>query len=160
MPKELKNITENVMGQIHLGKAKMKPKIYFVAGSVLTFVGLVSSVIASIFLFGLIKFSLRTHWGPGAQYKLDQMLSNFPWWTLVFAIIILVLGIWLIRKYDFSYKKEPWMIILGFVLVILVSGWVIDMTGLNDKLFQHGPMKGMMQNYYPNKNIQNGPLWR
>ena len=159
MPKEIKNITENVMEQIHIGKVKMKPKMYFVVGSILTFIGLVSSVVVSVFLFGLIKFSLRAH-GRMGQYRFDELVSNFPWWTLVFAIIILVLGIWLIRKYDFSYKKEPWMIILGFVLVILVSGWVIDMTGLNDKLFQHGPMKGMMQNYYPNKNIQNGPLWR
>ena len=156
MPKEIKNITENVMEQIHIGKVKMKPRMYFVIGSILTFIGLGSSVVVSVFLFGLIKFSLRAH-GRMGQYRFDELVSNFPWWTLVFAIIILVLGIWLIRKYDFSYKKEPWMIILGFVLVILVSGWVIDMTGLNDKLFQHGPMKGMMQNYYPNKNIQNGP---
>jgi len=152
MPKELKNITENVMGQIHLGKAKMKPKIYFVAGSVLTFVGLVSSVIASIFLFGLIKFSLRTHWGPGAQYKLDQMLSNFPWWTLVFAVLGLVIGIWLIRQYDFSYKKEPWIIILGFILVVMIAGWTIDVMGLNDNLLQRGPMKRIMQNYSSEKN--------
>lgn len=153
MSKEIKNITENVMDQIHNGKVKMKPKIYFIIGSILTFVGLVSSFIVSIFLFGLIKFSLRTH-GRMSQYRFDELVANFPWWTLVLAIIFLFLGIWLIRKYDFSYKREPWMIILGFVLVVIVSGWVMDMTGLNDRLFQRGLMKGMMQDYHPNRNIQ------
>lgn len=153
MPKEIKNITESVMDQIHIGKVKMKPRIYFIIGSILTFMGLVFSVVVSIFLFGLIKFSLRTH-GRMSQYRFDELVANFPWWTLVFAIIFLFFGIWLIRKYDFSYKNEPWMIILGFVLVVIVSGWVVDMTGLNDRLFQRGPMKGMMQDYHPNRNIQ------
>jgi uncharacterized membrane protein len=147
------------MEQIHLGKAKMKPKIYFIIGSILTFVGLVSSVIVSTFLFGLTKFSLRTH-GPMGQYRFDQIISSFPWWTFIFAVVGLVIGIWLIRQYDFSYKKEPWVIILGFILIVLFAGWTIDVMGLNDNLLQRGPMKGMMQNYFLDKNIQNGPGWR
>ncbi len=159
MSKEIKNITENVMNQIHNGKVKMKPKIYFVLGSVLAFVGLVSSVVFSVFLFGLIRFSLRVH-GRMGQYRFDELISNFPWWTLVFAVVGLILGIWIFRRYDFSYKKEPWIVILGFILIIIVSGWVIDVVGLNDGLLQRGPMKRIMQNYYPNKDIQGGLWWR
>jgi len=145
MSKELKNITESVMEQIHLGKAKMKPKMYFIIGSILTFIGLISSVIVSTFLVGLTRFSLRAH-GPMGQYRFDQIISNFPWWTLVFAVFGLVIGIWLIRQYDFSYKKEPWIIILGFILIILIAGWTID------NLLQRGPMKRIMQNYSSEKN--------
>ncbi|KKR43110.1 MAG: hypothetical protein UU10_C0036G0004 [Parcubacteria group bacterium GW2011_GWF1_40_6] len=151
MSKELKNITESVMEQIHLGKAKMKPKMYFIIGSILTFIGLISSVIVSTFLVGLTRFSLRAH-GPMGQYRFDQIISNFPWWTLVFAVFGLVIGIWLIRQYDFSYKKEPWIIILGFILIILIAGWTIDVMGLNDNLLQRGPMKRIMQNYSSEKN--------
>lgn len=143
MPKELKNITENVMSQIHLGKAKMKPRTYFVIGSILAFVGLISSVIVSTFLVGLIRFSLRTH-GPMGQYRFDQIISSFPWWTTILAVLGLFIGIWLIRQYDFSYKKNPWVIILSFVLAIVVAGCIVDMTGLNDTMFRYGPMRGMM----------------
>ena len=139
------------MEQIHLGKAKMKPKMYFIIGSILTFIGLISSVIVSTFLVGLTRFSLRAH-GPMGQYRFDQIISNFPWWTLVFAVFGLVIGIWLIRQYDFSYKKEPWIIILGFILIILIAGWTIDVMGLNDNLLQRGPMKRIMQNYSSEKN--------
>ncbi len=154
MQKELKNVTENIMSQIHQGKIKMRPKLYFIIGSVLTFLGLVFSVITSVFLVGLIRFSLRIH-GPVGQLKLGQMISNFPWWITLVAIAALILGIWLVRQYDFSYKNNPWLIIFGFILVILVAGWLVDMTGLNDKLSQRGPMKGIMQNC-----LQNKPCWR
>jgi len=148
MPKELKDITNTVMNQIHQGKIKMKPKIYFIIGSILTFFGLISSIIVSIFLFGLIRFSLRSH-GPMGQYRFEQIVSDFPWWIILFAIISLIIGVWLIKQYDFSYKKQPVMIILGFIVTIIITGWVIDMTGLNDNLIRkNGPMKGMMRNYF------------
>lgn len=151
MSKDLKNITENVMEQIEQGKIKMKPKIYFIIGSVLTFLGLIISIISSIFFIGLIRFSFRAR-GPMSQYKLDQMISTFPWWIIVLAIIMLIVGIWLIRQYDFSYKKNPLIIVIGFILSIVVVGWVLDMTGLNDRLLERGPMKGIMRSYIEGNN--------
>ena len=153
MSEELKNITNNIMEQIDKGKIKMKPKIYFIIGSIITFFGLISSMIVSIFLIGLIRFSIRSN-GRMAQYRFDQILSNFPWWTTIFAIISLIIGIWLIRKYDFSYKKKNVTIILGFVLAIIITGYTIDAIGLNDTLLHRGPMQGMMQNYFKGNKIQ------
>ena len=148
MSEELKNIEEKVMMQIYQGKIKIKPRIYFVIGSILTFIGLVSSIITSVFMFGLLKFSLRIHYGRGAQYKLEQMLLEFPWWIIVLAILGLLLGIYFIRKYDFSYKKNPLVIIIGFILAILLAGWFIDAVGLNEILLHSGPMKGIMRNSF------------
>lgn len=144
MSKELKNITDNIMDQIHAEKIKMRPRAYFVAGSILTFVGLVSSVVVSVFLVGLIRFSLRSH-GKMASYKLDQILSSFPWWAPILAIVGLVVGIWLLRKYDFSFKVNFKVVIIGFILAIVVGGWIVDSIGLNDILIRRGPMQGMMR---------------
>lgn len=155
MSKELKNIADNVMDQIHEDKIKMKPKAYFIAGSILTFVGLVSSVVISIFLVGLIRFSLRSH-GLMASYRLDQILSSFPWWAPVIAIVGLIAGIWLLRKYDFSFKMNFKMVIIGFILAVIVGGWVIDSIGLNDVLIRRGPMQGIMRQYMQDNNIQSG----
>jgi hypothetical protein len=159
MSKELKNITDNIMGQIHDKKIKMRPRIYFIAGSIFTFVGLVSTIVASVFLVGLIRFSLRSH-GPMASYRFDQILSSFPWWAPILAILGLVIGIWLLRKYDFSFRVNFKVIIVGFILAIIVGGWVIDSVGLNDILIRRGPMQGMMRQYMQDNNIQDGgPGW-
>lgn len=155
MSKELKNITDNIMDQIHEEKIKMRPRAYFVVGSILTFVGLVSSVVVSVFLVGLIRFSLRSH-GPMWNYRFDQIMSIFPWWAPIIAIVGLIAGIWLLRKYDFSFKINLKVMIIGFVLAVLVGGWVIDSTGLNDILARRGPMRGMMRQYMQN-NIQQFP---
>jgi uncharacterized protein YacL len=152
MPKEIKNITENIMSQIKQGKLKMKPRGYFILGSLFTFIGLISTVIVSTFSIGLIKFSLRSH-GPMGQYKFDQMLTKFPWWTMIIAILGLVLGVWLIQQYNFSYKIKPWLVIIIFILAIIVGGYIIDITGINDTLSRQGPMKGMMRNYIKVNNL-------
>ncbi len=147
------------MGQIHDKKIKMRPRIYFIAGSIFTFVGLVSTIVASVFLVGLIRFSLRSH-GPMASYRFDQILSSFPWWAPILAILGLVIGIWLLRKYDFSFRVNFKVIIVGFILAIIVGGWVIDSVGLNDILIRRGPMQGMMRQYMQDNNIQDGgPGW-
>ena len=131
------------------GEIKMKPRLYFILGSILTFIGLISTVMVSTFSVGLISFSLRAH-GRMGQYRFDQILASFPWWTLVLAISALTLGIWLIRHYDFSYKTKPGLVIAGFILAIIIAGYIIDYTGLNDTLSRRGPMRGMMRNYMQN----------
>jgi magnesium-transporting ATPase (P-type) len=150
MSKDIKNITQEIMRKIEVGEIKMKPKIYFLLGSIITFIGLISTVIVSTFSIGLIRFSLRSH-GPMGQYRLDQIMTKFPWWTLILAIFTLTLGIWLIRKYNFSYKVKPGLIIIGFILAIIIGGYIIDITGVNDTISRQGPMKGMMRNYMLNK---------
>lgn len=159
MPEELKDIKENIMNQINHGKIKMKPKIYFILGSVLTFIGLTFSTIFSMFLIGLIRFSLRNNGGPMSDYRFDQILSNFPWWTLVFAILGLIIGISILKKYDFSYKINPLIMVSGFILAIIIAGFFIDAIGLNDTLHRRGPMQGMMNNYLQ-KGDGTGPMWK
>ena len=146
------------MDQIHRNKIKMRPRMYFIFGSLLAFIGLVSSVVASVFFVGLIRFSLRAH-GPMAGYKLDQLLSAFPWWAPVFAVVGLVAGIWLLRRYEFSFKLNFKFLIVGFVLAVILGGWVVDSIGLNDILVRKGPMHGVMRQYMQDENIQGRPGW-
>ena len=140
------------MDKIHHGKIKMRPKVYFIAGSLLAFLGLVASMLVSVFLVGLMRFSLRTH-GPMGEYRLDQILSSFPWWAVVVAILGLIIGIWLLRRYDFSYKINFKVVVISFVVAIIVAGWVIDATGLNDILFRQGPKQGIMRQYLQENNV-------
>jgi len=158
MPREVKNIKASVMDQIHNEDIKMRPKVYFIAGSILTFVGLVSSVVLSVFFIGLMRFSLRSH-GPMASYRLEQILSSFPWWAPVFAAVGLFAGIWLLRKYDFTFKRNFKVLAVGFILAVIAGGWLIDSTGLNDALMRRGPMQGIMRQFHDDSDVQSGQGW-
>jgi len=159
MSKELKDLTSAVMNKIHNKDIKMKPKIYFIMGSILTFVGLIFSISTSVFLVGLLRFSLRSH-GPMGEYRLDQMISTFPWWTAVVAVLGLVIGVWLLLQYDFSYKIDFRILIAGFILAVLTAGFIIDTVGLNDSLLRQRRTQGMMRMYLDrddaNFRMQNG----
>lgn len=139
MSKELNSISGNVMNEIRLGRLKMRPKIYFIAGSILTFIGLVSSILSSVFLIGLLRFSLRTH-GPMGEYRLAQIVESFPWWILILAILGLAIGLWLVRRYNFSYKLNFKLVVFWFIAVLAVAGYLLDTTGLNEIFYQRGYM--------------------
>jgi len=153
MPKDIKKIEEGIMSKIQSNDLRMKPKFYFIVGTILTYISLISTIIVSTFLISLIRFYLRANKGMMAQYRFDQLLANFPWWTTIFAIVSLILGLYLIKKYDFSYKIQPWLIIISFILLLIVIGWSIDISGLNDNLLHRGPMRGMMRNYYQSNSV-------
>ena len=158
MPKDLNNITESVMDQIRSEKIKMHSRVYFILGSILTFVGLVSAIVMSVFFIGLMRFSFRSH-GPMGSFRLDQILASFPWWAPVLAIVGLIAGIWLLRKYDFSFKVNFKTLIIGLVLAVIVGGIIVDLSGLNDLLVRRGPMRGMMRQYLQDGEVWRGPGW-
>jgi len=122
----------------------MKPRWFFVVGSLLMMAGLVGLSIGAVFLTNITLFLLRQH-GPMGQWRLQVMLDNFPLWVPVLAVAGIVLGIVLLRKYDFSYKKNFWIIISGFIISIILAGFVMDYLGLNDVWSRQGPMKRFYQ---------------
>lgn len=150
MSKELNKTTEEIMNKIHKRHIKMRPKLYFILGYLLAFGGLIFSFITSIFFVGLTRFTLRPH-GPMGEYRLEQMLSNFSWWMPVLAVLGLITGIWLLRRYDFSYKINFKVLVIGIIVSIFIAGWIIDMIGLNDFWIKRGPRNGMMQSLNSNR---------
>lgn len=131
MSKELSKTTEEIMNKIHSRQIKMRPRFYFILGYIISILGLIFSFITSIFFISLTRFSLRPH-GPMGEYRLEQLLSTFSWWMPLLAVFGLIIGIWLLRKYDFSYKINFRLLILGLIASVLITGFVLDMTGFND----------------------------
>lgn len=142
MSKELNKTTTEVMSKIQKGQIKMRPRLYFAVGYILTMIGLILSFITSIFFVGLTRFALRSH-GPMGEYRLDQMISSFEWWVPILAIFGLIIGIWLLRRYDFSYKINFKIFVIGLIASILIAGFIVDMTGINDTWFHKGPGRGI-----------------
>lgn len=141
------------MSQVKTGKIVMKPRWYFIAGSLLFFGGLVALITGVIFLVNLTTFALRRH-GPMASWRLQTMIENFPWWAPIFAVIGIILGVGLLKKYDFSYKKNFTTIIAFFILAVLFAGFLIDKLGLNDYWARRGPMQKFYQRFEPRVNYK------
>ena len=142
---ETKNIKFAVMNKIRSGEVKMKPRWYFVVGSFVIMLGLVFSFISVTFLSNLAFFFLRAH-GPMRDYRLAAIFGSLPWWVPVLAVISIVLGVVLLKKFDFSYQKN-FVLILAFIgLAIIATAWILDYTKLNDLWFKRGPMRRYLNN--------------
>lgn len=134
------------MKQVKSGRVVMKPKWYFVIGSALSILSFTMLTVMSMFLINIILFLLRPH-GPMGQLRFEMLISRFPWWIPIVAVIGLFTGVWLLKKYDFSYKKNFKLIILGFVASVFVAGFLINSLGLNEFWLKKG---GMMKRFYQN----------
>lgn len=134
MQKKQIDLTSEIMSRIEMEQIKMKPRWYFVLGSSVMTLGLSSVFIVLMFITRIFIFSIRSH-GPMGDIRLQQLISSFPLWTPIVAIIGIIAGIFLLRKYDFSYKKNFGLIILGIVTAIVLSGFMIDKFNLDNAFF-------------------------
>jgi hypothetical protein len=160
MSKKQLTISDAVMSRINREHITMKPKWYFVVGSLAMAIGLFGSAIISVFLVSLISFSLRTH-GPMGEVRYQQIISSFPWWAPIIAVAGLVLGIWLLHKYDFSYKKNFFFIIFAFIAAVILSGWLVDYSGIDILWSRQGPMRRFYQQNGNNDSVNPmGRGWR
>jgi len=155
MPKKKSKVTleEKVMLKIKSEKIKMKPRWYFVAGSTLLFVSLVSLSVGVMFLINLMFFALRSQ-GPMVNWRVSMMLSSFPWWGLVFSLLGLMVGVRLLKRYDFSYKKNFGLVMIIFVLTMVVAGLLFDKMGLNEMLIKRRPgIERFYENVRPGRGL-------
>lgn len=146
MSKHQINIAKNVMSKIKSGQIKMKPRWFFLLGSLSMFIALVGLVITSTFLISLITFSLRSH-GPMGEVRYQQIISSFPLWAPIIVVIGLITGIFLLRKYDFSYKKNFLFTILVFISAVILAGILVDVLGLDNIWIKRGLMRRFYQQY-------------
>ncbi|NMC51592.1 hypothetical protein GYA54_02595 [Candidatus Kuenenbacteria bacterium] len=140
------DLKEKIMERIKSGEIKMKPRWYFVFGSLASAAGLVSILVVTIFLVNFAIFSLRTN-GYMRGYKYDQIIASFPWWALVLAVFGVLLGVVLLKKYDFSYKKNFSTIVLSLLVSLLIAGLLVNFLGINDVFARKGMMKKIYKRY-------------
>ena len=156
MSKNKIDFEKEIMSRVASGKITMKPRWYFVAGSVFMVFGTVAMAVVASFLINLTIFLIKKQ-GPGYG-KLTIMFESFPFWIPVLAILGIGFGIFFLRKYDFSYKKNFFVIIIGFIASVVIAGFVIDSLGLNDIWSKGCFMKGFYQQIEKQGNggLQNG----
>lgn len=135
---------KEIMTKISSGEISMKPRWRFIAGSLIGLLSLVGLSTGVIYLTNIIFFLLRKH-GYMGQWRLEAMLNSFPWWMLIVAIAGIAISIWLLKKYDFSYKKNFLLVVIVFIASIIISALLMDSFGLNETWSKRGPMRRFYQ---------------
>ena len=138
------DLEKSVMEKVKSNQISMKPRWHFVLGSFFMLAGVIGLSVGAVFLTNLTLFLLRQH-GPMGQWRLQLMLNSFPLWVPILAVLGILLGISLLKKYDFSYKKNFWLIVGGFIVSIVLTAILIDFLGLNNIWSRKGPMKRFYQ---------------
>jgi hypothetical protein len=131
---------KKVMEKIKKGEIKMRPKLYFVLGSLVLGVGLAAALGLAAFFINLVFFRLRMQ-GPLGYLRFGPMgrrmfLEIFPWRLLLVALVGVLGGIWLLKKYGEGYKKSLAAVLLMVLAMALALGWLADRAGINERLKQ------------------------
>ncbi|MBD3279626.1 MAG: hypothetical protein GF390_02850 [Candidatus Pacebacteria bacterium] len=136
--KAKKDLEQQVMQQICTGKVKMRPRWYFIIGSISLGVGAGAVIVVTSFFFNLVVFKMRTRALFGFSWlgrvPLKLWIEVFPWEALLVAIAGFGLGIWIVKRCEFSYRYSLIGWLLGLVALILVSGVLIDLSGFNERV--------------------------
>ncbi len=151
------NIADSVMKEIDAGHVKMRPKIYFVLGMLALGIGLTSTMLLGVWFVGLTSYHFRHHdplsFVAFGQHGWIAFLRTFPFIPLLLALAAIGIGIWLIRKYEVSYKHSFLGIAVAAVVAVVVTGYVIDELGVNERLATMPPMRM----WYADKSV--GEEW-
>lgn len=125
---------EEVMRKIHKGQVRMRPRIYFVIGSVMVGVGLVLLMLVS----ALVTQALYMRLSVLARMGVENLgwgwcvmwLRFFPWEMLIVSILMILAGGYLLRKYEFVYKKGLGLVLMAMVLVVVLLTMLMNWVGL------------------------------
>lgn len=139
-----KNITSSVIAKIKHNALTIRPRWHFVLGAALSAIGIAISAALSLIAIHLLRFRL-THPGIGASRKLDFILNNLPWYIPVFALVGLLGGYLLLRRYDFSYRKNFGYIIFAVLIGLVLGSYGLSSLRLDDFLTRRGYFRQIYQ---------------
>lgn len=141
-------VSLEVMEMIRHDEVKMRPRAYFVLGSILVGVGLVLSILLGAILLHAIRFHLlmmEKVFGLPWWVKVYALLHLFPWSLLFFLAGLLGLGMYLLNKYEFTYKQGLLAVLIGFGSGIVVLSLLIHRIGVDQQIRRVPVGRGIYQ---------------
>lgn len=151
MSKHQQKISQNVLSQIKNGDVKMRPRTYFTLLSSLIIIasiiaGIILSYLSSIIFFW-IRITASDSAAYGARRNLSELVSSFPWWSILVIVGLIALITFLIRRYGNLYKHKTRDIVIVILLISVIFGAGLSALGFGD--IRH-----------PGQQFQqNGPWW-
>ena len=138
----MKDIAKEIKSKIEKGDLKMKPKAYFVIGTFLASFGIIVFGSLSTFFANVMIHRIRVgKMLPAIKdlplgFKFRMFAQMFPWEMLLFATLSLILGLFLIRKFDVAYKKSFTYLVSLLILIVVITAATLDKVGFNERFKQ------------------------
>jgi len=151
-----KNIQGSVMDKIRKDHISMRPRIYFIIGSFLFAAGLFFAIIMAVFFVNVAVFRFSGHspfvflcmGRPG----LGPFISSVPWLSLLVSVLGMTSGLLILKRYDFSYKNNYLLIVIGLVAMVLTSGFILSTLRFNEKISE----EKFLRPFYRQKYLSSG----
>lgn len=138
MTKKSIDISKSVVEQIKKKHITMRPKSYFVLGSIMFSLG-----ISAVFLFSMLFLNLFIFKYKNLSYQFPLypsifhprlIFSNLPFYAIILSFTLLVIGIAFLKRSNTAYKFNPLLVIFTTALLVVLSGFLLDKTGFNRHL--------------------------
>lgn len=149
------DLTRQVMNQINTGKVTMRPKAYFIAGSLLLGLGFAGVLVSGTMFTALSSYHFRTfgslqflRFGPAG---VGPFINAVPWVPLLITILSFYGGLKLLKRYDISYKKNFLALAIGLIFATIIVGLIIDRLDAHRPLRQFAPAKPLFRQHFVHK---------
>ncbi len=133
-----KEIKQELMSQIRKDELKMKSKWLFIAKKLGLKSGLALTILLLMFLINGFFYYIKTnnvlmplHYGPAFWQKL---LHSLPYDLILIIIVLGVVLNFIIKKFDFSYKKPFVFIFTAFIILTIIGAFAVFATDFNNLL--------------------------
>jgi len=154
---------ENILNKIKKGQVEMRPRVYFILKMLFFAVLTIFTFFLSLFIVSFIIFILKANgnlflFGFGRS-GFRMFLVSFPWlFGLLVVLLIGLLGIFA-KEHKFVYTKPFAYSVLGIILMLLITGFLLSQTPFHNRLFdraQRGglPMMGQVYLKYGKGNVK------
>jgi len=157
---KIRDISKTISEKIAKKEIQMKPKYYFVLGTATLMGGVVFFLLLSVFFINLISHRLRVlklaNYFEMESYGRLMFLRHFPWEFLVVTLVFFVLGAYLLKKYEISYKKSFLVIVTSLAFSVLVAGVVADRIGFNRPFEKRPFTRGLYETRISGKDFVTG----
>lgn len=133
------SLTDRILGKLKSGEFKMKPKVYFILKAVLIILSALIVALFTLFLISFISFALRANGVlvlPIFGFRgFSAFLFSIPWLLIIVAVLLIIVLEMLFKHFAFAYRRPILYSVIGIIIVVVLSTFIIDKTPLHPGLF-------------------------
>lgn len=135
-----KNLSQQIMEQIHDKKVKMKSRWIFIAQKLGLESGLALAIILAVLLVNSIFYIMQRNGAfEFASFGLEGwrvILDNIPYDLIIALIILIITANYIYKKFDLSYHKPLYYFTLLSICLITLVGTFLAYSGVNEEIIE------------------------
>lgn len=138
----MSKLKNELMEKINNDQIKMRSKNFFRLSKAIVEVALIALVLGLVFVVNLSFYLPRKGMGRAVnQDRLGYLLGIIPWYYVLIGAAGLAVVIWLLYRHTGVYKKHFLLTITMLSVLILIAGFLISISKINEKLEGQQGMK-------------------